>query len=77
MAKFYELYMGDGLAPPAALRRAQAWLKQSTNTELVSYAKVSERQGRLQRRQLAEFETALSVNGLMRSWNRKLVQWIK
>jgi CHAT domain-containing protein len=27
MAKFYELHMGDGLAPPAALRRAQVWLR--------------------------------------------------
>jgi len=76
MAKFYELHMGDGLAPPAALRRAQAWLRQSSNTDLVSYAKVAERQGRLQWRHLAEIERGLSAEGLTRSRNRALVQWI-
>ena len=29
MARFYELHMGSGLAPPTALARAQAWLRGS------------------------------------------------
>jgi CHAT domain-containing protein len=70
------VHMGDGLAPPTALRRAQTWLRQASNIDLVSYAKVAKSQGRLQIRHLAEIEKALSVVGLKRSRNRALVQWI-
>jgi CHAT domain-containing protein len=76
MAKFYELHMRDKLAPPAALRRAQAWLSQTTDADLVSYAKMAEKQGRFLDRHLAEIEKALSVEGLTRSRNRGLVVWI-
>jgi CHAT domain-containing protein len=36
MAKFYELHMGSKLAPPAALRQAQSWLRQATNAMPIS-----------------------------------------
>jgi CHAT domain-containing protein len=38
-AKFYDLHLGDGVAAPTALRRAQAWLRDATRGELVAYAK--------------------------------------
>jgi hypothetical protein len=36
MGRFYQLWRGDGLAPPAALCRAQRWLRDSTNDEVRS-----------------------------------------
>jgi hypothetical protein len=37
MVRFYELMLGDGLAPCAALRAAQRWLRDVTNAELEAY----------------------------------------
>jgi CHAT domain-containing protein len=37
IAKLYELHQGQGLAPAAALKRAQAWLREATRAELVAY----------------------------------------
>ena len=34
IAKFYELHLGEKLALPVALKRAQVWLRQATNAEL-------------------------------------------
>ena len=76
MARFYELHMGSGLAPPTALARAQSWLRRTTNAALLGYAKVALKQGRLQSRHVAEIEQALTTEGLRRSRNRALVQWI-
>jgi CHAT domain-containing protein len=33
MARFYDLWRKEGLAPPEALRQAQIWLRDSTNAE--------------------------------------------
>jgi CHAT domain-containing protein len=33
MARFYDLWRKEGLEPPEALRQAQIWLRDSTNTE--------------------------------------------
>jgi CHAT domain-containing protein len=41
MAKFYELHKGQGLAPAAALQRAQAWLRGATRAELISYVEAA------------------------------------
>ena len=76
MAKFYELHMGGRLAPPTALNRAQVWLREATNEELSGYAKVAAAQGRLESRHLEEIEKDLSAEGLTRSHNRALVEWI-
>ena len=35
MGKFYELFMGDGLRPPDALRRSQQWLRHTPLHELL------------------------------------------
>jgi CHAT domain-containing protein/tetratricopeptide (TPR) repeat protein len=37
MARFYELWRKEGLAPAVALRRAQVWLRDLTNRDLVSH----------------------------------------
>jgi CHAT domain-containing protein len=41
MAKFYDLHIGRGLSPPAALKTAQAWLRTATGTDLMSYGEAA------------------------------------
>jgi len=77
IARFYELHLGGGLSPPTALRRAQAWLREASSEDLASYAKVATARGRLERRRLAEIERDLSADGLRRSRNSALVEWVK
>jgi CHAT domain-containing protein len=74
MARFYELHMGAGLAPLAALSRAQAWLRQATDVDLDAYAKVAAAQGRLESRHIAEIERARTARGPARSHNRRFVE---
>jgi CHAT domain-containing protein len=76
IAKFYELHLEKGLKPPAALRGAQSWLRAATTDDLVAYAKIAAAQGRLKSRHLAEINQALSADGLTRSRNSALVEWI-
>jgi CHAT domain-containing protein len=76
VARFYDLHLGGRLAPPTALRRAQLWLRQATNADLVTYARVAARQGRLDRTQVAAIEEELSAEGLRRARKRALVEWI-
>ena len=47
MAKFYDLHMGQGLSPPAALKAAQAWLRTATRADLMAYAEAAAQQGKL------------------------------
>lgn len=49
MAKFYDLHLDNGLAPAAALRQAQLWLKSATKKDLIGYALAAESQSRLTR----------------------------
>jgi CHAT domain-containing protein/tetratricopeptide (TPR) repeat protein len=76
MAKFYELHMTARLSPPAALHQAQAWLREATADDLTTYAKGAAERGRIDSRQFAEIGQALSAEGLERSRNRAIVQWI-
>jgi CHAT domain-containing protein len=77
IARFYELHLGDQLSPPTALRRAQTWLREATSEDLTSYAQVAAARGRIERSRLASIEKDLSAEGLERSRNRALVEWIK
>ena len=77
IARFYELHLGEGLSPPTALRRAQAWLREASSEDLASYAKVAAARGRLERRRLAEIKKDLSADGLRHARNRALVEWVK
>jgi CHAT domain-containing protein/tetratricopeptide (TPR) repeat protein len=75
IARFYELHLGEGLAPPTALRRAQAWLREATSAELATYARGAAKQGRLETRHLLELAAELSEDGLRRSRNAPVIQW--
>ena len=39
MTRFYELWKGDGLEPPEALRQAQFWVRDTTNGQKAEYFK--------------------------------------
>jgi CHAT domain-containing protein len=39
MARFFELWKGKGLEPPQALRRAQIWVRDTTNGQKAAYFK--------------------------------------
>jgi CHAT domain-containing protein len=41
IAKFYDLHIGQGERPSAALGRAQAWLSRATRFELIAFAKTA------------------------------------
>jgi CHAT domain-containing protein len=41
LSRFYQLWRTDGLEPPAALRQAQLWLRDSTGPELAPYLQAS------------------------------------
>jgi CHAT domain-containing protein len=77
IAKFYELHMGLGVAPPTALWRAQLWLRQATNVELEAYTRLAAEQGRLECRHVAAIERDLGEEGLTRSRNSALIEWIE
>ena len=77
IAKFYELHMGGRLAPPTALKRAQVWMRQASNADLQSYARIAAQQGRLEARHAAEIVQELSEAGLAKSPRRALVEWIE
>jgi CHAT domain-containing protein len=77
IARFYELHLDAArLPPPTALRQAQLWLRQATNADLSAYARLAAKQGRLEARHVAEIEGTLSEDGLMRSRNIALIEWI-
>jgi CHAT domain-containing protein len=76
IAKFYELHMAEGLSPPTALARAQAWLRDATSDDLQLYARTAAEHGRLKDRHLVDIEHELSAEALAHSRNREIVQWI-
>jgi CHAT domain-containing protein len=41
LSRFYQLWRTDNLEPPAALRQAQLWLRDSTGPELAPYLQAS------------------------------------
>jgi CHAT domain-containing protein/tetratricopeptide (TPR) repeat protein len=59
MAKFYDLHMGHGVNPPAALRAAQAWLRSSTRADLIAYGQAAVRAGQLTEAKFAELESMM------------------
>jgi CHAT domain-containing protein/tetratricopeptide (TPR) repeat protein len=76
MAKFYDLHMGEGLAPPSALRQAQLWLRAATDANINAYIEGAAKKGRLEPRHVAEIDQELSDLGLKRSRNSALIEWI-
>ena len=77
IARFYELHLSGGLSPPTALRRAQTWLREANSEDLAYYARMASALGRIERGRLTEIERDLSADGLRRSRNSALVEWVK
>ena len=61
MAKFYDLHMGQGLSPPAALKAAQAWLRAATRADLMAYGEAAAQHGKLAPVKLAELQSMLQA----------------
>jgi tetratricopeptide (TPR) repeat protein len=59
MVRFYDLHLGEKVAPAAALRQAQLWLRDSTREALEAYVKKAQASGRLAAREEAMLTTAL------------------
>jgi CHAT domain-containing protein len=76
MARFYELHIGGRLRPATALHRAQAWLREATNTEIAAYAQNAADTGRIERRHATTIADAMSTDALMRGRNSPAVQWL-
>jgi CHAT domain-containing protein/tetratricopeptide (TPR) repeat protein len=77
IAKFYELHLGAGLTPAAALSRAQVWLREAEDSDLRAYAKLAAAQGHLESRYVAEIERARMARGPERSRSRGSVELAK
>jgi CHAT domain-containing protein/tetratricopeptide (TPR) repeat protein len=76
MARFYELHIGERLPPATALHRAQAWLRQATNTEIATYVENAAGLGRIDRRHASTIAEDMSADGLKRGRNSAAVQWL-
>jgi hypothetical protein len=61
LAKFYDLHLGQGLVPPAALRQAQVWLRSARKAELVAYARGPAGAARLDPARLNELESEIKT----------------
>ena len=76
MAKFYELHVGQKVSPPTALSRAQAWLRRASIADLQAYAREAVKHSRLESRHITEIEEELSADGMARSRNNAVVEWV-
>lgn len=70
IARFYEQYWDAKQSPPAALHRAQTWLRDATKEQLDAFAKNTAAKGRLERRYLAEIEKDLVRNSAVSRANQ-------
>jgi hypothetical protein len=59
MSRFYELHIGRSMAPSAALREAQFWLRDATLEELSDYVTSFAAEGRISENQKAELHRAI------------------
>ena len=64
ITRFYELHLGQGIPPPAALKQAQAWLRTSTKAELIAYGKAAGLKAGLSPQRIAEIGTAINRRSL-------------
>ena len=76
MARFYELMIGEKLSPPSALSRAQLWLRDATNTDLLAYVESAVANARIAPHLAEQIARELSAEQLRRSRNSAAVQWI-
>jgi len=59
MIRFYDLHLGQKVAPAAALRQAQLWLRDATREDLQAYVQATQTNGRLAAREAAMLSTVL------------------
>jgi CHAT domain-containing protein len=59
MAKFYDLHMDEKLAPAAALREAQLWLRGASKAELISFGRAVAAKAKLDPSKLLDLEASL------------------
>jgi CHAT domain-containing protein/tetratricopeptide (TPR) repeat protein len=59
MAKFYDLHLRGGLAPSAALGRAQDWLRGAKKQELIAYAQEAAKAGHIKPDDVARIANSL------------------
>jgi CHAT domain-containing protein len=64
VAKFYDLHLRDGLAPPEALRRAQGWLRGASAEDLVAYAQDAAKAARIGSDDVARLVASLRRGGV-------------
>ena len=59
IAKFYDLHVGEGIAPPTALKRAQEWLRTASRETLIDYARDAAIKGKVDPAKWAKLEDYL------------------
>ena len=59
IAKFYDLHVGEGIAPPTALKRAQEWLRTASRETLIDYARDAAIKGKVDAAKWATLEDYL------------------
>ena len=59
IAKFYDLHVGEGIAPPTALKRAQEWLRTASRETLIDYAREAAIKGKVDAAKWATLEDYL------------------
>ena len=77
IARFYELHLGEGLSPPTALRRAQAWLRERAARTSRPMRGWRPRAAGSSAAGSSRSSRDLSADGLRRSRNSALVEWVK
>jgi CHAT domain-containing protein len=75
IGKFYDLHMSQGLAPPAALQRAQSWLRTAGKAELIDYARAKTESGWMTPEQFSRLDT-LFRTGDIRVRFGTLIGWM-
>ena len=68
--------IGERLAPPSALNRAQSWLRDATNSDLLAYVESAVADARIASHLAEQIARELSADELRRSRNSTAVQWI-
>jgi CHAT domain-containing protein len=59
ISKFYDLHLGKGFEPAKALKQTQAWLREATKAELISYAKIAATAAKLDPRKIRGLEASI------------------
>lgn len=75
VSRFYELHLGQGLAPPAALKSAQVWLRSATIADLLAYARAAGARAQLSPDQIESLAVTLITGNRGRAQPRFIASW--